>query len=154
MERGEIIAAIRSFPAELDALLSGLPDAQIRRRPTDDEWSLLEVCCHLRDSVAFEQERVQLLVTEDNPTLEAYDQEALATERRYAEDDIERVRRALSIGWRRIADMLAELPEGDWERAGLHPELGRVTVADRAERLPIHAREHFAQMRAMRERQM
>ncbi len=148
MDRSDILAALRALPGEVDALTGDLGDEQLRWRPSEDEWSVLEVCCHLRDSAEIEGLRIRRLVQEDGPTLEPYDQEALARDRNYRGDDIGRVRTAVRAFWGGLAYQLESLSDEDWQRGGSHPEQGRVTVAFRAQRMAQHAREHTEQMRA------
>jgi len=152
MDRTEITAYLRQLPDLIDEVIDGLSGDELRRRPSPDEWSILEVCCHLRDSAEFEGERVRLLAEEENPTLVPYDQEALARERDYQGDDIRRVRTALRAFWGGLAYQLEGLSDEQWERAGIHPEIGTVTVRSRAEQQVEHDREHLAQVRAMRDR--
>ncbi|MBI2913211.1 MAG: DinB family protein [Chloroflexi bacterium] len=150
MNREEITAAIRGLPDALDALLEGLPDDDLRRRPSPDAWSILEVLCHLRDSAEIEGRRVRRLVEEDEPALAPYDQEALARERDYQGDDPRRVRTAVRAFWGGLAYQLERLSDEQWQRGGTHPEQGRVTVASRAERMALHAREHTEQIAGLR----
>jgi len=152
MERVEILATLRDLPEQVDAACEGLSDEQLRRRPAPDEWSLLEVLCHLRDAAEIEGTRIRRLVEEDEPLLEPYDQEALARERNYAGDDPRRVRTALRAFWGGLAYQLEHLSEEQWQRAGTHAERGRVTVASRAQLNAEHAQEHIGQLRAITER--
>jgi hypothetical protein len=150
MIRQEIIAAIRTLPDTVEPLLDDLSDDQIRRRPRAGEWSIIEVCCHLRDFAEIEGLRIQRLASEDNPTLEPYDQEALAIERSYQGDDINGVRLALRAFWDGLANTLENLSEEDWQRPGYHPEQGAATVRSRAELEVEHAHVHIEQIRALR----
>ncbi len=150
MDREEIIAALRRVPDDVDAVCRGLSDEAMRRRPAGDAWSLLEIVCHLRDGVSEEGTRVRRLVEEDNPALVPYDQEAWAIERRYREDDPLRALTALRAFWTGLAYQLENLSGEQWERAGIHPETGPVTVRSRAERQVQHARDHLSQMREVR----
>ena len=151
MDRAQITAYLRQVPDLIDETIEGLSDEALRRRPSPGEWSALEVCCHLRDAAEFEGERVRRLAEEENPTLAPYDQEALAIERDYKGDDIRRVRTALRAFWGGLAYQLEGLTDEQWERAGIHPEIGRVTVRSQAERQVEEGREHLAQLRALRE---
>ncbi|MFQ6020180.1 MAG: DinB family protein [Dehalococcoidia bacterium] len=150
MIRQEIIAAIRALPDTVEPLLDDLSDDQIRLRPRAGEWSIIEVCCHLRDFAEIEGLRVQRLASEDDPTLEPYDQDALASERGYQGDDINGVRLALRTFWDGLANALENLSEEDWRRSGHHPEQGRVTIASRAQLSADHARMHIEQIRDLR----
>jgi len=151
MDRVQITAYLRQLPDLIDETIEGLSDEALRRRPSPDEWSILEVCCHLRDAAEFEGERVRRLAEEENPTLVPYDQEALARDRDYQGDDIRRVRTALRAFWGGLAYQLEGLTDEQWERGGSHPEIGRVTVRSRAELAVEHAEEHLSQLRALRE---
>jgi len=151
MDRAEITAYLRQLPDLIDEIVDGLSDEALRRRPSPDEWSILEVCCHLRDAAEEEGVRVRRLAEEDSPTLAPYDQEALARERDYQGDDIRRVRTALRAFWGGLAYQLEGLTDEQWERGGTHPEIGRVTVRSRAELAVEHGQAHLAQLKAIRE---
>ncbi len=147
MNRHEITASLRAFPNEIEALCRNLSDDQVRARPSDDAWSVLELVCHLRDSVQEEGLRVRRLVEEEDPTLVPYDQEAWARDRNYQRDDPRKALIALRAFWSGLAYQLEGLSDADWARAGLHPEQGPVTVRSRAEDEVAHAKEHLSQMR-------
>ncbi len=150
MDRTEITAYLRQVPDLIEEALHGLSNDKLRRRPSPDEWSALEVCCHLRDSAQEEGVRVRRLVEEDGPTLEPYDQEAWARERNYQGDDIRRLRIALRAFWGGLAYQLEGLSDQQWERGGTHPETGPVTVRSRAEDEVEHAQAHLEQLREIR----
>ena len=152
MTRREIIEAIRSLPNGVDDLTGGLTDEQLRWRPAPDQWSILEVCCHLRDSAEIEGGRIQRLANEDNPFIEAFDQEELARARNYIGEDPKLVRTALRAYWGGLAYLLEGLGEGEWRRGGTHQETGPTTIALRAQLNAHHAHMHIEQMRAIREK--
>jgi hypothetical protein len=152
MQPEETIAAIRTLAAELDDVLAGMTADEARTRPSPDEWSVLESCCHLRDAAEIEHERIVRMASEHEPVIRSYDNEGLARERRYNEQDLDGVRAALSGWWARLADTLDALPSDAWERIGLHEERGPITLGWRAQRQAEHPREHFEQMRAVRGR--
>jgi len=150
VERSEILRALRALPDEIDELTRDLSEEALRRRPAEGDWSILEVCCHLRDSAQEEGLRVRRLVEEESPTLVPYDQEAWAIERDYRGDDIGRVRTAVRAFWGGLAYQIEGLSDEQWERGGLHPEQGPVTVRGCAQGMAEHAREHVAQIGAIR----
>lgn len=146
MERREIIATVRSLPDNVEPLTTGLSSEQLRWRASPDEWSIIEVCCHLRDAGEISTLRITRLASEDDPTIEAYDEQALAHEPNYHGDEIDRVRPALRAAWSGLAETLQRLPPEAWERAGRHPERGALTLASEAQRYAEHARTHLEQL--------
>ena len=150
MKRQEIIAALRGRADEAAAICAGLSEDEMGRVPKDGEWSLLEICCHLRDNAAEEGTRIRRMVKEDNPTLAPYDPDAWAAERNYAAEDPKPVLTALRTNWSRLADLLEGLLDDDWGRGGTHPEAGAVIVETWAADEVKHSAQHLEQMRAAR----
>ncbi len=151
MDRTEITTYLRQVPDLIEEALHGLSDDELRRQPSPDQWSALEVCCHLRDYAQEEGIRVRRLVEEDEPALEAYDQEEWARERNYQGDDPARVRTALRAFWGGLAYQLEGLADEQWERGGTHSERGAVTVRSRADRQVAHAHAHLEQLTEIRD---
>ncbi len=150
-DRSEVTDYLRRVPDLIDEAIDRLSDDDLRRRPSPDDWSALEVCCHLRDYAEIEGQRVRRLVEEDEPALEAWDEQELAAERNYQGDDPGRVRTALRAFWGGLAYQLEGLTDAQWERAGTHPERGVITVRSRTERQVAHAKAHLGQIRAIRQ---
>ena len=148
-DHAEIVSTIRALPGRIEPLVAGRTREDIAQRPSQDEWSALEVCCHLRDSGEISVQRIDRLATEDETVLEPYDEGALALERKYREDDLGRVLQALRSAWSGLADLLASLPESAWQRAGAHPERGAVSIDSEARRYADHARLHLQQIEAV-----
>ncbi len=152
MDREEILSSLRGASDLIAHVCRELTDEQLRQRPAPGEWSLLELACHLRDSAIEEGMRARRMVEEDNPTLEPYDEQARALERNYIGDDCRKVMTALRAYWTGYAYQLERFSDAEWERPGMHPETGPVTVRRRAERQVEHNEAHLAQMRATRDK--
>ena len=63
------------------------PGTRLRRRPSDDRWAPLEYACHVRDVCVLYQQRLTLMLREDDPLYPNWDQDATAVEERYLEQD-------------------------------------------------------------------
>lgn len=64
-----------------------LAGADAARRPTPGVWSPLEYACHVRDVHRVFAERVALMLAEDQPHFDNWDQDETARAARYAEQD-------------------------------------------------------------------
>ena len=61
------------------------PDAA--RRPEPSTWSPLEYACHVRDVCRLFEQRLRLMLTQDAPTFDNWDQDETAVADRYGEQD-------------------------------------------------------------------
>jgi hypothetical protein len=127
-EREETLKILRAAPVVLRRLVRDLDDATWRRRPAPDEWSILEVVAHLGDTEERALGRVRRMLSEDEPFLAGYDQEALAVERRYNEMDPDAaLGRFESIRGEHVT-VLEGLDDAGWRRRGVHGEQGPIDV--------------------------
>jgi hypothetical protein len=144
-EREQWIATLRAFPARLEARVRPLNDEQLDQRTAVTEWSTRQIVHHLADSHMSANFRVRLPLSETNPRLPTYDQEAWAQMADYALP----IEPSLLIlrGWHeRIVFLLESLTEAEWAQTGTHPEWGVVTVEEVARRYAAHCDNHMAQI--------
>jgi hypothetical protein len=118
------------FPALLDAMVGDLTPARWRARPAPDEWSPVEVVCHLRDEEAEDfGARVRVILGE-GVRFTPVDPEGWATARRYhAADPVE----ALAAFHRHRVESLAMLAGATADRlaaAGESPSGLRLSGLD------------------------
>lgn len=64
----EILRQLRQGPQQIAAMTAGLSSADLRKRPTSDEWSINENLAHLRASADVWGRYLARIVAEDNPT--------------------------------------------------------------------------------------
>lgn len=150
MTSQETIEALRDLPRQVEELVRGLDEEALRWRPRPNEWSIKEVCAHLRDAIEIDGSRIQHMLTEDNPFLPGYDQEERARRENYLEQNMGQILLGLRAYAGGVAYLLEGMTEADWSRTGQHEEAGRQTVQQRAALLAQHAPEHLAQLRALR----
>jgi hypothetical protein len=141
----------QSFPREqLPALLlvnAGewrqvlLGSGEVRHRPRPEVWSPLEYGCHVRDVFRLYAQRLDLMLTRDDPTFPNWDQDVTAVEDRYGEQDPEVVSGELVEAARRLADGFAAVTGDQWERTGSRGDGAHFTVESFGRYLvhdPIH----------------
>jgi len=149
MSRQEIVDTLRALPDQIEALVRGLGEEALRRRPAPDQWSIKEVCAHLRDSLEIDGERIRRMLEEDEPLISAYDQEALAREGDYQNASMPLVLTALRAFSGGNAYVLEGLSEEQWQRGGRHEERGPISVGGYAEDQAGHVRTHLEQLRSL-----
>lgn len=146
-DQSELIARLRSTVRDLLALTSGAAPKAMARRPAPGDWSAGMVVSHLADAELVYGFRLRLILTADEPTIVAYDESTWADRFSGVEED----RRDTLTRWRSLREanlrLLEDLAAPEWERAGLHAERGRETVAAMVEIMANHDRDHLDQIR-------
>jgi hypothetical protein len=150
MTRQEIPDTLRALPGRVEEQVQGLSEEALRWRPSPGEWSIKEVCCHLRDSFEIDGERIEHMLSEDDAFLPSYDQEALAADRDYQNESMPLVLTALRAFSGGLAYLLENLADEEWQRRGRHEERGPMSIGQYAQLLADHAREHLEQIKALR----
>jgi len=104
------------------------PADEVRRRPQPDRWSPLEYACHVRDTCRIYAQRLDLMLTQDDPTFPNWDQDATAVADDYAAQDPAVVSGELSGFAELLAAGFAAVPEDAWERTGTRSDGAHFTV--------------------------
>jgi len=119
----DVVEAYEALPARLHALVEQAGD-RLRVRPSEGEWSVLEVLGHIVDGEVATAARLRWVLAEDEPPLPGYDQDRWVERQRHNEADPEMLL-ALLTALRRSNQALWEAAS-DVERArvGLHAERG------------------------------
>ena len=134
LARYDIGARTRDVAARWPAVLAR-PDAT--ERPGPDVWSPLEYGAHVRDVMRVMDERLQLLLTEDDPTFPNWDQDRTAVEDDYASQNPATVSDELLDAGRTIADRFDTVEEDAWSRSGTRSN-GSVFTVDTLGRYFLH----------------
>ncbi len=130
---GEYATAVR------DAL--GRPDAA--QRPSPAVWSPLEYGCHVRDVCTLFEQRLELMLTQDDPTFANWDQDVTALEQQYWRQDPRVVAGELSGAATSVAAAFAAVRADQWERPGRRSN-GSVFTVDTFARYFLHDLAHHA----------
>ena len=144
--RREQIAKLRRLPKQLAALVAPLTRPQLTTQFLAGEWSVAQNVHHLADSHMNSFVRLKLILTEENPTIRPYDQEAWAQTPEANSPDLQPSLALLAALHQRWADLLVSLDEADWQRTGMRPESGVITPISLAEYYAAHGEGHIDQI--------
>jgi hypothetical protein len=111
-----------------------------------------EVVHHLADSESTSAIRLRKLLTEEHPVIQGYDQEAWAVRLRYNERDHAAALDAFRSARMTTAQLLESMSDADWHRAGWHSESGLYPAETWLAIYAVHAHNHAAQIRRLREK--
>jgi hypothetical protein len=130
----QVAAALRENASKWPQLLE-LHTA--RTRPRDDQWSTLEYACHVRDVFRLFDKRLELMLDQDDPLFENWDQDRTAVADRYDEQEPERVAAELQAAGAALAERFDSMPPGSWSRTGRRSD-GSVFTIDTFSRYLLH----------------
>lgn len=149
--REDLIDLLDSFRSRLQELVESATEEQLRAAGPGGGWGGVEILCHLRDLEELFIERVELMLDEDNPQLEAVEDSLWPIARDYLnQDPFEALEEFVELR-RQVVETLENLEISEWSRTGRHPRMGQITVRDYAERVVERDGEHEAMLhRALR----
>ena len=144
--RDELIARYREGPAVVEQVVAGLGDEQLDHVPADGGWSARAVIHHLADSEMMSAARLRLLLAEDAPVIQGYDEEEFARRLHYDSRPTGPSLAALRATRDSTAAILDQLSGEDWGRSGRHTEDGDYSVEGWLEIYAGHAHDHAGQI--------
>jgi uncharacterized damage-inducible protein DinB len=143
----EQMARMERTAEDLASAVKGVSDAALSKRPDEENWSAKEVVCHLRDAEEAFLSRFQSIMAMAEPKFPAADPDRTAIERQYARDDAQKA--VESFKGRRVETLafLRALKPEQWERGGVHPARGRMTMKDFVGLMAWHDDNHLDQIK-------
>ena len=150
-ERKSLIEKYSVGYQEVIKALDGFPAESLTAHPIAGKWSAREIVHHLADSESTSAIRLRLLLVEDKPLIQGYDQDQFASKLKYNERDMAPSLETFRAARATTAQLLSLMSEEEWRREGVHSESGRYTVEDWLVIYAAHAHNHAAQIQRLRD---
>ena len=150
-ERKELIQQYKDGYKEVSTALENFPVESLTAHPIAGKWSAAEIVHHLADSETTSGLRLRRLLVEDNPMIQGYDQDVYANSLNYNRRDIAPSLEAFRAARATTAQLFEFMTDADWHKEGTHSESGSYSAEDWLKIYAIHAHNHAAQIRRLRE---
>ena len=144
-----LVKAVREAAGELLGAFRGVDERGLRWRPAEGEWCLKEVAAHLRDAEQLYHRQIELIMHRRNPELPHEALDVLPSERDYRDERLSDLVYEFQAGRDETVWLLRMLDEDDWQRRGIHPYKGSITILDIARDIHEHDLEHLWQARKL-----
>jgi uncharacterized damage-inducible protein DinB len=145
---------IRYLPQHLENAVLNLDEQQLDTPYRPGGWTVRQVVHHVADSHANAYIRFKLGLTENNPVIKPYDEEAWAKLNDTAVVPINVSLTLLHALHTRWVEVLKAIKVEEWERTVVHPEHGRqMTLWYLLGMYAWHGRHHTAHVTSLRERE-
>ena len=142
-----IVTNLSQTPDRLRALLSGICEAELSRKPAPDVFSLRENALHMRDiDIEGYEKRIARTLTETHPLLPDVDGAMLARERDYNNQPLQPALDAFAASRARTMERLRG---ADLDRTAEFEGVGSVTLGRLLEMWMEHDAGHIADIEAL-----
>jgi hypothetical protein len=143
---------LRILPDQLEQSILNMDEKQLDIPYREGGWTIRQLIHHVADSHINAYIRFKLALTEDNPTIKPYDQEAWV-----ALDDVQSVPINISLTLlhalhTRWYAALRNLPDDSWQRTVFHPEQKKnISLWYLLGSYAWHGKHHVAHVNRLRE---
>ena len=148
--RIEKLDALRTAPARLKQAVQGLSDTQLETRYKN--WTIRQIVHHVADSHVHSYIRFKWSLTENNPTIKAYEEADWVALDDCTQGDIApplALLAGLHLKWVQTIDCMSE---SQMRRTFVHPQTGeRVPLWSALQYYAWHGQHHTAQIQWLRE---
>lgn len=143
----DLLEELAAFRDDVGRARDTQVDWLARPKDKEDEWSLTEVMCHLRDvEREVHQPRIRAILEEPAAFLPGIDADEWAEPRRYRDQDGRAALDHYMVARAETLEMLQGLSELDWERQGQHTFFGPTTLREIVFLAVQHDRVHGRQI--------
>jgi hypothetical protein len=140
------ISVLEQTPIIIEKIVFAATDEQMQWKPAMDRWSIAEVLGHLADAevLAF-RERVRVMMEQNNPPIESYDQNAAYNAGKYMGRGRENLKKFCHERDRSLS-FLRYVSPSVLARKGQHAKIGPITVGQIMNEWAFHDLGHIRQI--------
>lgn len=142
----EWLKQIETYTTRLRETVDSLNDDELSKKYREGSWTVRQLVHHIADSQLNMYQRLKLALTDDNPTVPAFDEEKWAV-LPDTELPVESSIKMLEGINERIVALGHHLTEEQLDRAFTHQFNGKITVATKVAKLAWHEEHHLAHIK-------
>ncbi len=140
------VEALAAIPDRVEALLAGHSNTNLREAPADGEWSAMRILQHMTFYARENHHNLFRMVWQADPLMSQWDEEEYIDRERWSLLDGSALLQALTDALAETVELLKDLPDASWGRAGLHQRAGRRSIRQQVKRSAEHHHEHLEQL--------
>ena len=147
----ELAQALGRTPVELQQLIFGLSNNQMRIRGASDEFSVTENLCHLRDiEIEGYAVRIRRILDENEPHLQDIDGGKLAVERNYNTQSPTQALKEFKEARAENLKILDQIQEHELRREGNLEGVGKISLQKLVGLMQEHDEGHISDLKILR----
>jgi hypothetical protein len=130
----------------LARLVKGASPGKLRKRPTPEQWSVIELLAHLADAEVVTGWRLRAILGEPGTAISAFDQDSWAAAGHYATRDPKQCIEQFRAMRKANLALLNSLTPEQWNHHGMHSERGKETIERVVSMIAGHDLNHIRQI--------
>ena len=147
IDADRLINRLEKFGPVLPAVVAGFSDEDLRWKPDDGGWSVLEIVRHLLDEETGDfRRRMRLTIIMPDQPWPEIDPQSWAIERKYNEGSAEDAATRFAAERKASVAFLQGLDDGVWSTAYKHPKYGPIRAGDLLAAWAAHDALHLRQI--------
>ncbi len=143
-ERTAAIEVIKNFPQQLQNILTEVSEVDWERTYRPGSWNITHLVHHCADSNMNCFIRFKLALTETNPSIKPYDENAWVRQEDYSRELVQaslEISRGVHARW---SNLMKSMTEEEWTRAFFHPEQQKtIKLSEALAYYSWHCRHHL-----------
>lgn len=152
-QKEEWLRDIKFLPTDVEMAIQNMDEAQLQTPYREGGWTVQQLVHHIADSHMNAYIRFRLGLTEDNPTITAYDENAWANLNDVFTEPINVSITLLHALHRRLVATLKDIDDAAWQRTIFHPGQNRqITLWNLLGIYAWHGKHHVRHITALKER--
>lgn len=137
---------IKTYTSRLRETVDSLSEEELEKTYRDDSWTVRQLVHHIADSQLNMYQRLKLALTDNLPTVPAFDQDAWAVQPDTTLPVESSIKMLEGIN-ERIVSLGNHLTEAQLDRTFIHEVNGEITVATKLTKLAWHEEHHLAHIK-------
>lgn len=139
----EWLKEIGTYTTRLRETVGSLNEEELSKTYRDGSWTVRQLVHHIADSQLNMYQRLKLALTDENPTVPAFDEEkwAILPDTKLPVETSIKMLEGIN---ERIVFLGSTLSEDQLDRSFIHQKNGKITVATKVAKLAWHEEHHLA----------
>jgi hypothetical protein len=146
-EREQMLERMGRLPERVIRLIEQESLDELRRAGPSGSWGAVEHVAHLRDFDDVSLDRIDQILSEDDPELDLFDTDLRAIENDYHAQNPFETAEAFRLIRSELVNRLDGLSDDDWQRTAHIPSIGDLTLETLIQQLDQHDEQHFHALR-------
>lgn len=144
-----LLKALRETAHAMESLIWDLDEDALERVPAGDEWCVRDLVLHMCEMERRYVERLERIARLDAPRIDAFDADSIEPKPAYVRSSAFDLMDEFGVLRQQDVYLLWSLDDGEWQRSGVHPYLGPLTILQTAREMNEHDLSHLWQLRRM-----